>query len=899
MDETYFDVFPSKDKKSLFAILGFEIPFLPDLISSDGFSLSFEQEHSHLLNQQIRFLRMFYPPSETDLVVNDIFGLPPEDTAALELRFVARNAESERKVEIFVLGRVNCAGSQDNTQKEPTDDIRNHTIKYADDLRQHIQQTFPLEYTLRPLLAEEWNHANPINLDNLTDPKCTAEICRYVESNNGEEDFAYPFLWSKNTFSQLCKLLKENSTTIVLSISIQPDAPLSDKEKDKLRRLSIDTAPTDIEGLNNDFTKQRFKSLRGAKASAANYYLRTLQKPLLLRIQVVSDTPIPEGLLQAIGEEISSTRDNGLDESFFGIWQPFQYCYPNQGTLEMALNNFKYVKRDIWNTENKNRLRYLVGATEANAAFRIPLVTPYGIPGLEIVPFNPFLSQRQSARNSADEDMIKLGSDIHGTDFNVSVSSLSRHALIVGSTGSGKTITCQTILAQLLERGDPPFLVIEPVKTEYRRIISSNEKGNSVLLFTLGDIVSPFQFNPFEIPVGVSLGSYISALKSCFIAAFPMNAYLSVILERIIRAAYKAEGWNDQNARVTGKEKSKFPTLNKLCDEISTFVKASGYSGQIKQDIEAALEQRFFNLRDSILGKILSPTPEVPLIWDWETLFSNPVIFELEKIVDDDEKSLLMALIFTTLSFHRKTDFQKNGESRKSKVKHITLIEEAHRLFSNSGLSKGDETVSTRAKNISIFTDMLAEMRALGEGILIAEQIPTKLASDIIKHPEMKIMHRITADEDRQILGSAMNFTENHRKYITTLKQGFAAVYVEGLYAPALVHIESAESKDKKNKSKSEILDFIIPTEDEIFDRMVLAGLSRSISKYKNDPKSLTAWLNAFRKQAIKFKVLSNSEFEFTVYFKERLTVLSHKSPNLAEICKNLSSLYDNVRNKE
>ena len=44
-----------------------------------------------------------------------------------------------------------------------------------------------------------------------------------------------------------------------------------------------------------------------------------------------------------------------------------------------------------------------------------------------------------------------------------------------------------------------------------------------------------------------------------------------------------------------------------------------------------------------------------------------------------------------------------------------------------------------------MFADLLAEVRAYGEGLVIAEQIPAKLIPDAIKNTAVKIVHRLPA----------------------------------------------------------------------------------------------------------------------------------------------------------
>lgn len=61
-------------------------------------------------------------------------------------------------------------------------------------------------------------------------------------------------------------------------------------------------------------------------------------------------------------------------------------------------------------------------------------------------------------------------------------------------------------------------------------------------------------------------------------------------------------------------------------------------------------------------------------------------------------------------------------------LSHILMVEEAHRLLKN--VSESGEGGNTRAKSVEFFCNLLAEIRTFGQGILIADQIPTKLAPD-------------------------------------------------------------------------------------------------------------------------------------------------------------------------
>lgn len=85
---------------------------------------------------------------------------------------------------------------------------------------------------------------------------------------------------------------------------------------------------------------------------------------------------------------------------------------------------------------------------------------------------------------------------------------LDKHIFITGVTGSGKTTTCQNILAS----ANLPFLVIEPAKTEYRILL---KEYSDLLIFTLGkDNVAPFRLNPFEFFEHESITSRVDMIKA-------------------------------------------------------------------------------------------------------------------------------------------------------------------------------------------------------------------------------------------------------------------------------------------------------------------------------------------------------------------------------------------------
>ena len=75
-----------------------------------------------------------------------------------------------------------------------------------------------------------------------------------------------------------------------------------------------------------------------------------------------------------------------------------------------------------------------------------------------------------------------------------------------------------------------------------------------------------------------------------------------------------------------------------------------------------------------------------------------------------------------------------------------------------------------------MFADILAEIRAYGQGLAIIDQVPSKLLPDALKNTNLKIVHRLVAADDCQAMSGAMALTEEQAKVIARLKVGQAIV---------------------------------------------------------------------------------------------------------------------------
>lgn len=416
------------------------------------------------------------------------------------------------------------------------------------------------------------------------------------------------------------------------------------------------------------------------------------------------------------------------------------------------------------------RLSHLASVEEISGFFRIPIPTRPSFPGFKL---DTGIQTSDTQKESTNE--IEFGSYLDelgtsGSSVRMSVQNFSKHGLIVGVPGSGKTTAIFNILHQLWNKPVEeriPFIVLEPAKTEYRALKLLNVFSQDMLVFTLGDEgVSPFRFNPLEVLPGIKIESHISRLQSCIVGAFDLFDPLPIFLEQAIRKTYEEKGWYEDS--VGGDYGLENPTLSDLCRNVETVIESSGFDSKMKGDFQASLLERLNSLRRGSKGRMLDTKNSIPI----HELMESPIILELDAL-NGDEKSLMMMFLLSYVYEYCKIKRQSG-----SPLKHLLVVEEAHNLI--PAQVSGNNRANPKAHTIELFVNMLAEMRALGQGILIADQLPTAIAPQAVKQTNIKILMRVTAKDDREEIGNTMDLNEEQMHQVINFKTGFAYFYHEG-----------------------------------------------------------------------------------------------------------------------
>lgn len=384
------------------------------------------------------------------------------------------------------------------------------------------------------------------------------------------------------------------------------------------------------------------------------------------------------------------------------------------------------------------------------------------------------------------------------SSFDLRPEELSRHAFICGMTGSGKTNT----LFRILEGIKLPFCVIEPVKGEYRALKDTYPNLQIWTMKVTDDSdtnINIMQMNPFWFPIGGNLAFHIDSLKTIIASSFELTAAMPNILEQCLYNIYVKAGWDLVTSRNVywGKlpENYLYPTFSDLCNEIEDYLNHSDFSGETMGDYKGALLSRLKSFVGGYKGILLNTN----IYPNYEKIMNGQSVIELEGLADDADKCLVMGTVLVQYYEYLKLHFSPS----RRKLQHLLIIEEAHRLFKNiKNNHSTDGRPNPTGQLVDSLSNMMAEIRAFGEGMLIVDQSPTKIAEDVIKNSATKIVHRIDNSNDIKALQSALLLPDDILSF-TSLAQGEALIRTDGMQKPCKVKILCSNIKEDYNLSAS------------------------------------------------------------------------------------------------
>lgn len=419
---------------------------------------------------------------------------------------------------------------------------------------------------------------------------------------------------------------------------------------------------------------------------------------------------------------------------------------------------------------------------EAESFFRFPIL--YESETIEM--------QKETAL-TVNEEGIKIGVDQNGYPICLPVEYLSRHAFFTGAPGSGKTYTMLHILTELKKK-NIPFLVMEPAKKEYRAVLC-DERFKDVYLFS-PHVKShfPLRMNPFEFPIGVRLSEHINALLEVFKGTFYLEGAVYKFLSSSIERAYINQGWDieDINTRETELD---YPTMSEVYEILKEEVDKSSYGPELKGNITSFLLVRLGSLMERDAGELFDTKYSTFGPDKWLT---KSAIVELEVLGEEAKNFFVLMVCHYILETLRANP---NGgvdafTGELMPVRHAVFIEEAHNIIASSAVQDSSESVNPKVSATTYIVKMLAEVRALREAIIIADQLPTAITVEVTKNTGLKLVHRLPAQDDRAMIGSTMSATSLQLEQIASYSKGQALLFYEQTRKPFQIQVDKWEKPE-------------------------------------------------------------------------------------------------------
>ena len=431
-----------------------------------------------------------------------------------------------------------------------------------------------------------------------------------------------------------------------------------------------------------------------------------------------------------------------------------------------------------------------------------------GLPVIEGVAFG----REPHGYDTLDED-LSLGVSYHmyeeykNKPIKLSIKDMASHTFITGSTGSGKSYTVYKLLSELIncnaKKKDGTdtsekihFLVIEPAKGEYK-----NEFGKyaEMVYGTNPELTTLLRLNPFSFNKKTHILEHLDRLIEIFNACWPMYAAMPAVLKQAIEKAYEDCGWNLSQSKNQFSD-DLYPSFTDVIRNIRSIIDTSDYDDENKGAYKGSLVTRLLSLTDGLNGQIFTDD-EVPP----EYLFEKNIIVDLSRVSSSETKALIMGIILLKLHEHRMNQ-------PASGLKHVTVLEEAHNLLRRTSTEQSQESSNLMGKSVEMLTNSIAEMRAFGEGFIIADQAPGLLDMAVIRNTNTKIILRLPEQSDRELVGRAANLSEEQISELARLRCGVAAVYQNEWIEPVLCKVdkfiiknEGIYPRDKIKNNKREL----------------------------------------------------------------------------------------------
>ncbi|HEC93056.1 MAG TPA: DUF853 family protein [Candidatus Atribacteria bacterium] len=326
---------------------------------------------------------------------------------------------------------------------------------------------------------------------------------------------------------------------------------------------------------------------------------------------------------------------------------------------------------------------------------------------------------------------------------------LSRHSVIIGNTGAGKSTTVATIIKKFLDKYDNAHIILFDIHGEYKYINHDKIKHISSDELKIPHWLLNFSQWMNLLSISTSASKQIEHLKSAIIEL-------------------KEEYNKDFDKNKLSVDSPIFFPIEEMLEKKQIRDDASLYE---KLDV-LFKDSRYDNILKSGIDSTSHITDFVENIIDKDFCCTT---LDLSRIVPDLLSSvieILSRIFYEFCYWNVRRDFPI-----------LLIYEEGHRYLSHE-----DYTSRKRIENIS------KEGRKCGLGIIIVSQRPSEISETVLAQCNNFIAHRLTTDKDKDFVKNLL--PENLiglTNLLPSLYQGEALIAGDAIVLPARVDIEKTE----------------------------------------------------------------------------------------------------------
>lgn len=337
--------------------------------------------------------------------------------------------------------------------------------------------------------------------------------------------------------------------------------------------------------------------------------------------------------------------------------------------------------------------------------------------------------------------------------FGINFHELTRHAGIFGSTGSGKTTLSKKILRELIHN-KIPFIVFDWEKN-YRDLVGENKNAK---IFTIGADTSPFYFNYFKMPDGITYKEYVKNIIEVFNKAYLGGVGSDSVLLKVFDSAYKHH---------------EVPTTQDALDILDDDMRGEKLRGREMLWKQSSLRMLEF-LSYGGTGDIFNVSNFYPI----DKLLKDHVIFELGALASSNDKRFFVEMF--TLWYWL---YKEQQGIQDEKLKHVLVFEEFHNIVENS--NKED-----------LIQKIFRQIRKYGTGLIVIDQTPSLIPNPIFENIYSKITFSLNHKRNVTAIADAMFMDFGQSKFIGLLETGQAICRLMGRYNyPFLLDIPYSKSE--------------------------------------------------------------------------------------------------------